>query len=617
MRATRVLVLAVCVLCAARGMAYGTDSAGKDPSKEIGISVRDTAGVKVLRPVTGGIPIPEGEAPDGTRFALLNSAGAAVPCQTKVLARWKDGTVRWVLLDFQADPPAHGASPFKLRWGREVRPARPQVPVEVRDGVRASLVSGPVSVALVQDGLVRIGERLDLRLTMTDKDNRRFAGVVEHVEIETEGDVRSTLLATGALRTPEGRRAFGFSLRVCVYAGLSRIRLEPQLLLDADTGLFQEIRELNLEVRPAGSDWTAALGGLSGSSLNPSSGVRLFQVDDQAFRVEGTTQRGAKAPGWAEIVEDRGKVALAVKDFWQQWPKSLEIGPEALKIGLLPRFEADAYAHMKPWYKYQYWFGEGYYRLRTGQAPRWVIWVDLSGDGPALARSANAPLVPSPDPRQAIAGAVWGEVAPAGSPGMAEYDRWAENLFDNAYCHSLEVQRDYGQMNWGDWFGERKCNWGNHEYDTPKHILLQFARTGDPKYFQIGNVAARHTAEIDVVHFLNEDLRHHLEKEVGDSGAYPTRPGLVHQHCVGHVSGFYPVPTIRDLYAELGNGTYLCLSPYNLGHIWTYGMVYDYFLTGDPWMKDTVAKIGENLVKLVEDRKFDFRTGSHVGRVNG
>ena len=46
-------------------------------------------------------------------------------------------------------------------------------------------------------------------------------------------------------------------------------------------------------------------------------------------------------------------------------------------------------------------------------------------------------------------------------------------------------------------------------------------------------------------------------------------------------------------------------------------MVYDYFLTGDPWMKETVQKIGNNLVQLVEDRKFNFKTGSHVGRVNG
>jgi len=83
------------------------------------------------------------------------------------------------------------------------------------------------------------------------------------------------------------------------------------------------------------------------------------------------------------------------------------------------------------------------------------------------------------------------------------------------------------------------------------------------------------------------------------------------------MSGFYSVERIRELYASLGNGSHLCLAPYNLGHIWTQGMVYDYFLTGDPWLRETVEKIGDNLAQLVEDRKFNFKTGSHVGRVNG
>ncbi|MEF9438020.1 MAG: hypothetical protein L0922_04490, partial [Candidatus Mariimomonas ferrooxydans] len=157
--------------------------------------------------------------------------------------------------------------------------------------------------------------------------------------------------------------------------------------------------------------------------------------------------------------------------------------------------------------------------------------------------------------------------------------------------------------------------------DTPKHIMMQFARTGDPKYFYVGNNAARHTSEVDVIQFVNEDLKKHFEEFVGLNENYPIRPGMVHEHCVGHVSGFYSVEKIRELYVSFGIGKtitpYLCLDPYNLGHIWTQGMTYNYFLTGDPWMKETVEKIGINLVQLVENRKFNFMTGDHVGRVNG
>jgi len=35
-------------------------------------------------------------------------------------------------------------------------------------------------------------------------------------------------------------------------------------------------------------------------------------------------------------------------------------------------------------------------------------------------------------------------------------------------------------------------------------------------------------------------------------------------------------------------------------------MAYCYFLTGDPWIRETLTKIGDNLARLVEDRKFPF-----------
>jgi hypothetical protein len=75
---------------------------------------------------------------------------------------------------------------------------------------------------------------------------------------------------------------------------------------------------------------------------------------------------GRKVPGWAELADRRGTVAVALRDFWQQWPKSLEASPEGLAVGLFPRFEAGAYDHMEPWYKYQYLFDGNCYQLRTG-----------------------------------------------------------------------------------------------------------------------------------------------------------------------------------------------------------------------------------------------------------
>jgi len=613
----QIVALFICLGLMPMASSFAEDSKPKSLLEQIDINVHDVSGLKSLRPVTGGIPLAQGVAPDGVSFVLYNDSGKPVPFQTLVLARWKDKSARWILLDFQAKPPPNKTAHFKLSWGKKVRTVDPEFPVHVNKQEKPSIRKRNMELSLVKNALLRISDRVDLKLSLTDKEGHKCHAVVESVEVQTEGKIRSTVLLKGAFRDPDGGRIFGFRMQASVFAGLSRIYLEPQILIDSEKGILQHFYDLKFEVIPLRTIRSTTIGGTPEWKGKPTALVRLFQVDDENYRFEGAEGHGSKAPGWAEIDDGKGSIAIALKDFWQQWPKSIDVDPEGLAIGLFPEFEKGAFSHMEPWYKYQHLFEDNQYRLRTGQAPRWQIWLDFSGDGASLAKSANAPLVPSADPVQAIASGVWGYIAPAGSKGMKEYDDWAENLFDNGYCRSIEVQRDYGQMNWGDWFGERKCNWGNHEYDTAKHILLQFARTGDPKYFYVGNAATRHTSEVDVIHFVNEDLKKYFEEDLGGRSAYPVRPGMVQEHCVGHVSGFYSIERIRELYVSLKNGRHLCLAPYNLGHIWTQGMVYDYFLTGDPWVKETVERIGKNLAKLVEDRKFNFRTGTHIGRVNG
>jgi len=510
-------------------------------------------------------------------------------------------------------------SRFALSWGDSPRPPVARQPVTLVDATKNIMRSGTMQLRPTADGLLDIGDRLTVEFTLTDEQGRRCQGKVESVDVEASGPIRGTMLLRGSFRRADGSRVLGFRLRASLFAGHSAVCLEPHLLVDADTGVLHQLCGLSLEIHPRTSSETISL---CGRSVKPSkSTVRLLQVDDENYRFEGLEGTGSNAPGWAELADSRGTVAVAMRDFWQQWPKSLEAHDRGLTVGLFPAFSAETFDHMGPWYKHQYLFEDNRYQLRMGQSRRWKIWLDLSGDGAALARSANAPLVAAADPAQAIATGVWGPIAAAGSSEMRAYDEWADNLFVNGYWNSIAVQRDYGSMNWGDWWGERGCNWGNHEYDTPKHMLIQFARTGDPKYLYAGDVAARHTSEVDVIQFVNEDLDQYFADTVGRRSDYPIRSGMVHEHCVGHVSGFYSVEKIRELYVSLGivksQRPYLCLDPYNLGHIWTQGMVYDYFLTGDPWLRLTVEKIGTNLAQLVEDRKFRFKGGSHSGRVNG
>src|SRR5690606_16355840 len=124
----------------------------------------------------------------------------------------------------------------------------------------------------------------------------------------------------------------------------------------------------------------------------------------------------------------------------------------------------------------------------------------------------------------------------------------------------------------------------------------------------------------DVVHAVNKELKEYFSR--WERPQYPSRPGMVHEHSIGHVGGFHTVEKVRELYVskDIGGGNpnpYLCLDPYNLGHIWTLGMAHYYLLSGDPWVKETVERIGENLMKLTEDGMYKFKGTDHSGRVNG
>jgi hypothetical protein len=581
---------------------------------ELSITVHETAGIHETRPVTGGVPIARGAAPEGSVFALRDEDNNQIPLQTSILARWKDGRARWVLLDFQSNPPANGKTNYTLFC--EENPGTVNPDAAVSQNKEVVLESDDVAISLIDDGLLNVSDRFDVLLSLTDSEGEICNAVTDSWEIETSGKLRSTVFLTGSFHKPAGERLFQFRLRASVYAGLSMIRLEPLILVDAEKGIMQNIRELKLSLKSRSKIHKARLGGAPGWESDVESRVRLFQYDDENYVLQGAEGKGNKAPGWAEFNDGVGDIAIALRDFWEQWPKSLEVSSDSVSVGLFPKFKEGGYSHMEPWYKYQYLFEGEYYRIRTGQARRWNIWVDLKGEGDSLAKIADFPLIPSADPTQAIATGVWDEIAPAGIPEMADYDKWAEALFDN-YCYSIQVHRDYGAMNWGDWFGERKVNWGNHEYDTTNQILIQFARTGDPKYFYVADTAARHSSEVDTIHFVNSDLAEFF----GTSRSYPPRAGMVHQHTVGHVSGFYDTDTIRKLFVENRIGSsdnpYLCLDPFNLGHIWTQGMARQYFLTGDPFLKETVEKIGDNLAQLVEDREYKFMGHSHCGRTTG
>jgi hypothetical protein len=179
-----------------------------------------------------------------------------------------------------------------------------------------------------------------------------------------------------------------------------------------------------------------------------------------------------------------------------------------------------------------------------------------------------------------------------------------------------EAKGEYGLLNWGDWFGERTYNWGNCEYDLPWAALQQFARFGDERYFQVAEAAARHMADIDVVHAVNRNYLANDELRAWYD-EIPAEPGCVYEHAIGHVGGYSK--TWKQDYRTRHPGAYTWGDPRNLGHLWVKGLLYHHLLTGDPWTLDAAVRVGDHLVNTARQAGWDWHLpdGTHSGRGAG
>ena len=78
-------------------------------------------------------------------------SGVEIPLQTETLARWPDGSIRWLLLDFQIDLAAREKKSLTLRYGPEIRRAPVPNPVRVTKHGDGKVVIEPGPVRLVYD----------------------------------------------------------------------------------------------------------------------------------------------------------------------------------------------------------------------------------------------------------------------------------------------------------------------------------------------------------------------------------------------------------------------------------------------------------------------------------
>src|SRR5262245_47952011 len=94
------------------------DSNAFPAARTLPLVLEPTASGLAVQPVTVGLPLERGALVDPGKIDLRDPAGRGVPSQGQALARWSDGSVRWLLLDFLAALPGPARQEWALHLGR-------------------------------------------------------------------------------------------------------------------------------------------------------------------------------------------------------------------------------------------------------------------------------------------------------------------------------------------------------------------------------------------------------------------------------------------------------------------------------------------------------------------
>ena len=197
-------------------------------------------------PVACGIPFAPAALAADAGCTLVNGDGTTCDRQATVLARWPDGSAKWLLVEFAA--PAHQKSSWSLQLSDGPVAALPPLGDVSGETVRLRSADTVVSVGPGEVIEILRGGQRDamVRVICTDADGGTHTLAIEDVTLEWNGTQRATALARGRIRI--GTSLLNVTVRISTYSA------NCQITVDIDDPQ-SEARPARREHLGAGRSW--------------------------------------------------------------------------------------------------------------------------------------------------------------------------------------------------------------------------------------------------------------------------------------------------------------------------------------------------------------------------
>jgi hypothetical protein len=580
-------------------------------------------------PITCGVPWPRGLLRDPANLRLCDDQGRGVPLQARSLDCWPDGSVRWSLLDWQAD--VRGSAAFRLTIGSEAAGAASdglRLLTEVGDGeVRVDTgaaqfrlrTAGRFPFDSVLASGVAASDAARTRFVVEDESGQVYEPVIHRLDVEESGPLRTAVLVEGDLARPGEEALLHFIARLHFFAGSSAVRFvitlrnprkadHPGGLWDLGNGGSVYLRDASLTIalpQGQGSSSIRCSPEVAAPSVACADALELYQdssggenwrshnhlnrerVVPHSFRgyrllLDGSEQSGLRATPAVSLTRGDRTLAVTTAYFWQNFPKAVEAATDSLTLRLFPRQSADIH------------------EIQGGEQKTHEFTAAFGPDP-----ITDEPLSWARQPAEARAAPAWycaAGVVPYLTPRADDPHRQYLQLVDAAveggdtFERKREVIDEYGWRHFGDIYGDHEAVFHkgpeplishyNNQYDPAAGFGYQFMRSGDLRWRRLMRELAIHVIDIDVYHTDHDKSAynhglfwhtfHYVDADTGTHRSYPKAAKV----CGGG-------PANEQNY--------------------TTGLMLHYFLTGDPLARETAVGLAQWVIDRDDGSKTPFR----------
>lgn len=533
------------------------------PSREnvrIPLGVEEGGGVaRSGWPVRAGVPFPQGVL--GKTFSLSVAApdGRSVPAQFAPMSTWPDGSVKWLLVDFQADVPANGHVFYSLRSLATASPAAR--PLVTQDGQRFTLDTGVQKLEWTDGPASKVlGVFGPDDLWWDDAKGTRYlfclkgedAGTV----VEENGPLRAVVKTTGWYYDAQERPVCMGELRLECYRNKRFVRLFHTVMFAGDVWNTQ-LGSYGIRLDLGANRFDRAAVEMDGRALD---GTRLSmcQGNSDLCRVatDGAAPNlGHRSTGGVLLSGRNERVSIRHLNFWQMAPKALSVDAtkgvvtisywpkEAGALSLLPDEERWVSSSPPAW-------SAGIGMSRTQEM---VIDFDSAQSVTDVARVHGEPVLSIVPPRYLASTRAMLHL----SPYDPEHAAGLEKVMSESFDLIPDQQRMfawYGQWVYGAiprgwyeaehrWPDNGRYAWILNEQDIVQTPWLLYMRSGDRKYYTFAEANTRQLMEVGTIRWtrmfpadFGMSRRHHacLWLGGGDSGHSMLDPFMEYYHVTGY-----------------------------------------------------------------------------------